>query len=120
MNNKHVRLLQLATRVASRRGEDDIREYYLGAVAIRDDGAIVSSRNGPAKDVCPPCHAEARVLKKAGAGAILYVARIRSDGSWALAMPCRTCMKLIRRRKVKAVYYTVEPGRYECITLCGQ
>lgn len=111
-------MLRLAAEVAASRGELDLREYLLGAVAIRTDGVIVSSKNGPANNVFPPCHAEARVLRKAGAGAILYVARVRrGDGSWGLAMPCKACMRLIRRRHVVAVYYTVTDDCYERITL---
>lgn len=115
--NKHEKLLHLAVYVGRDRGELDLREHLLGAVAIRADGVIVVAHNGPAKNVYPPCHAEARILKKAGPNAILYVGRANRSGEWALAMPCRNCMRLIRQRHVRVVYYTVAPNAYEWITL---
>lgn len=115
--NRHEKMLALAAHVSRHRGEHDLREHTVGAVAIRRDGAVVKSHNGPAPHVYPLCHAEVRCLKKAGVDAILYVARIHRNGEWALAMPCRNCMRAIRRMHVRAVYYTVSPGVYEYITI---
>jgi tRNA(Arg) A34 adenosine deaminase TadA len=115
--NRHEKMLTLAAKAGRHRGEFDMREHTVGAVAIRRDGVVVCSRNGPAPHVYPKCHAEARCLKKAGSDAILYVARVHRNGEWALAMPCQNCMRAIRRMHVRVVYYTVSPGMYEYITL---
>lgn len=92
------------------------KHHLLACVAKRKDGATVSSRNGMTRTPCPSVHAEARVLKKAGHGAIIYVAKVqKSTGEWGLAKPCDDCMKLIRNKNVKRVYYTIGPNEYGVI-----
>jgi cytidine deaminase len=108
-------LLELAAEVADRFA-DVKRKAFVGAVAIRQDGVLVSSRNlstiMPSMRV-PSIHAERRVLKKAGIGAIVYVARVKRDGTLALARPCPTCRAMLRSRRIKLVYYTIGPDAWE-------
>ncbi len=107
--------------------KNDRREFWLGCVGIRKDGAIVSSKNGPVnlslpedktvktrKNVFyPNSHAEGRVLRKLGYGGILYVTRIsRLNGGYVLAKPCNMCSVLIKSKRVKKVYYTINNTQY--------
>jgi len=101
--------LNLAAEVADLT-TDIHRKAFVGAVAIRKDGVIVASRNSGIKDPfarCPSVHSEAKVLRKAGYGSIIYVARVKRDGSLALAKPCDTCYYFLKSMKVEAVYYTI-------------
>ena len=53
-------------------------------------------------------------IKKCGAksieGATLYVARIKKNGEYGLAMPCAACYDLIMKCKIKVVYFTNDGG----------
>jgi tRNA(Arg) A34 adenosine deaminase TadA len=96
------------------------KDYSLACIAIRNDGVLVKSINGTVprtlktlkKTALPSAHAEVRVLKKAGKGAILYVARVWRNGDWALSRPCATCRAMIKNRNVKIVYYTIGPSEW--------
>jgi len=103
--------LDLAAKIAL--GGSPKRSFWLGAVAKRKDGAIVVSTNEKVQKPTPTAHAEARVLRKAGKGATLWVGRVmRSDHSWAMAKPCKKCQALIRSMGVVKVYYTISPGNF--------
>lgn len=92
------------------------RAYCIGAVAIRNDGVIVGSSNGYAKDVEKDIHAEARVLRKSGKGCILFIVRVaRKDRSYKLVKPCSSCMAKIRAYKIKKVYYSISNEEYGVI-----
>ena len=97
---------------AAKRWLNDKRAHAVGAVAIRRDGAVVQSRNGSAQEPIPEAHAEFRVLRKAGRGAIVYVARVRKDGSLGLARPCERCQTLIKQLDAE-VYYVTDDGEVE-------
>ncbi len=88
------------------------KNYLLGAVALRKDGVLVYSKNSLVQTPSPSGHAEARILKKAGSGAILWVARVYKDGRWAMAKPCRHCATLIKNKGVKRLYYTMGDNEY--------
>lgn len=105
-----MRLLKQAAKLAE--SGDKRKNHLLAAIAVRQDGAQVSSRNGMTQVPRPSAHAEARVLKKAGHGSVLYVAKVKKTGEWGMAKPCVNCMKLIRNKKVKKVYYTIGPDEY--------
>lgn len=107
--------LLLAAEVADL-SADRYRKAFVGAVAIRCDGVIVSSRNGGVSDPrgrCPSIHSEVRVCRKAGFGATIYISRVKRDGSLALAKPCITCMQALKNHRVEAVYYTVSNDQWE-------
>src|SRR5580693_3718965 len=102
-------LLTIASQVADA-STDRTRKAFVGAVAVRRDGKIVRSRNGSTpypNGKSPSCHAEARTLRKSGYGATVYVARVRRDGSLALAKPCVHCMGSLRAMGVEIVYWTI-------------
>lgn len=107
----------LALQVSSRRSREDLRAHAIGAVAIRTDGTLVKARNG--SDTCPnpAIHAEYRVMRKAGHGAVVYVARRRKDGRIGLAKPCSHCLCTLRNKGASKVYYTVSEQEFDCIHL---
>ena len=100
-----MKYLELAIRIA--KGGTEERNYRIGCVGIRTDGAIVASPNLLTKKPEHTAHAEHRVIFKSDSGVILYVARILRDNTIALAKPCKKCQVLIRNRRVKRVYYTI-------------
>ena len=102
--------------------EDDNRNFWLGAVGIRHDSAIVHAKNGSIScdrtfkrhEKFPYLHAEGRVIRKIGTfGKAIYVSRIsRLDGSFAMARPCGTCSILITSRNIEKVYYSINSNQY--------
>lgn len=110
-----MKLLEVAAKIALGSDNENLhhnRQFLIGSLAERSDGAIVISHNITAQEPTPSAHAEARVLRKADAGCVLYVARVTRDGVWAMSKPCMNCQKLIRSRRVNKVYYTIAPGHY--------
>ena len=114
-------LLKMAAEVALPTSDKDPRNFWLGCVGIRDDGVMVSGRNGATEfsnivenyQLVPNAHAEGRVLRKLGKKGILFVARVsRKDHSLAMAQPCGMCQVRIRAAKVKKVYYTINDNQY--------
>lgn len=93
--------------------KNEEKNFLLGCIALRKDGAYVYSINETvSQEKTPSAHAEFRALRKAGHGSILWVARILKNGTWAMAKPCQSCATLIINKKVEKVYYTVSPGKY--------
>lgn len=84
---------------------DPRRNALVGCVALRQDGAVVVATNVRTKDPHPHAHAEWRALRKAGRGAILFVARVTRDGALACAKPCLSCQRRIERMKAR-VFHT--------------
>lgn len=102
-----------------------IEEYYkrnflLGCVGIRRDGAIVSAKNGAVISstfdqyrIISDAHAECRVLRKLGKGGVLYVSRVlKKDGTYAMAKPCKVCSARIQHAKVQKVFFTIDQEHY--------
>lgn len=117
MNNKIFSYFEIAGRLAL--SKSDNRHYVLGAIAIRNDGAIVKSINSPVPEPTRLMHAEYKVCRKIDAGATVYVARMKCvDGKLVFAMsrPCHDCNKLLKSKKVKKVYYTIGPDEFGTIT----
>jgi tRNA(Arg) A34 adenosine deaminase TadA len=88
------------------------RQYKIGAVGIRADGAIVASSNIPHRTPEPRAHAETRLARKLDWGSVVYVVRILSDGQLANARPCKSCRAALRGRGVKRVYYSIGEKEY--------
>lgn len=120
-----LNMLKLAAKIAVPVTDADCRNFWLGCIGIRNDGVLVSSRNGSiqhmfSKSLDPneadkSCeyHAEGRALRKMDKGGILYVARVsRKDGSFVMARPCNLCQSKIRAKKISKVYYTVNQNQY--------
>lgn len=92
------------------------RQHRIGCAIVRRDGAIVASRNAPARNKEPQCHAEARALRKAGSDArFVMIVRVKRDGSLGMAMPCKNCQNLLRARRAKRVVYTDTSGRLKTL-----
>jgi len=107
---------QIAKKIAL--SKKDKRAFLMGALAIRKDGVIVGALNGPVKTPEPWAHAEARLSRKMGYGATVYIVRVlRTGGRFAIAKPCETCMNIMRSRKVKKIYYTIDNNSYGVINL---
>jgi cytidine deaminase len=113
-------LLLLAAKISLPTNDKDIRDFWLGCVGIRRDGAMVFSKNGAVYStkvddyqLIPSSHAEGRILKKLDRGSIIYVARVkRRDKTLAMASPCGMCRVRIRGRGVKKVFYTINENQY--------
>ncbi len=110
LKRKIWRNLKIAGLVAQRK--DDRRDYLLGVFAVRSDGTGITASNGPAQNKTREVHAEYRASKKLDYGAVIYVTRVRADGSFGNAKPCRACRKALKSKKVKRVYYTISPKKY--------
>jgi tRNA(Arg) A34 adenosine deaminase TadA len=93
------------------------RHYRVGAVGIRTDGAVVTASNIVSRTPNPLAHAEARVTKKLDWGSTVYVVRIHSDGTLALARPCRRCQGAMRLRGVKRCYYSISDSEWGIFNL---
>ena len=96
---------------------EDCRRYRLGAVGIRKDGAIVVSRNIPTRYPEPSAHAESRLARKLDRGAIVYVVRITASGKLTLARPCVSCIRILKSKGVKKVFYSINEKEYGCVIL---
>lgn len=82
------------------------RAHMLGAVGVRRDGAVVIAYNLASKEKEPRAHAEARLSRKLDVGSVVYVARVLRDGTFGIAHPCPTCMRILRAKGVQRVFYT--------------
>ena len=111
MRRKIWNYFELAGRMAV--SKKDRRTYLIGAVAIRGDGTLVCSMNGPTPQPTREVHAEYKVCQKLDYGATIYVARIKvGNGNFGNAKPCQVCRKILRSKKVKKVYYTISHNEY--------
>ena len=105
-----INMFQLALRAALKRSDCamDRRTFFVGAVGIRHDVAIVHARNEATEEPKPSAHAEARLCRKLGMNApVVYVARFSfGKNGMALARPCITCMTALKNKKVSRVYFS--------------
>lgn len=108
MRSRYIQLGQLAYDTALR--GSNLRNFMVGAAAIRADGALVSACNGPSTQPHPEAHAEARLCQKLDRGAIVHVVRRRRNGTLACSRPCPKCEHVLRRHGAAHVYYTDEVG----------
>lgn len=92
-----------------------IRRHRLGAIGVRNDGAIVRANNLPHRLPEPNAHAEARVVRKLDFGSTVFVVRVLRDGSLTLARPCKTCQATMKFRGVKRCYYSINDTEYGVI-----
>lgn len=60
-------------------------------------------------------HAEMNVLRFAKPGDTMEVLRFKKSGGWAMAKPCRHCIKYIEEAGIKKVRYTNCDGDWEII-----
>lgn len=112
------RNFRLARRVALKGdSKDATRQFRLGAVGIRSDGAVVTASNVPNRHPEPNAHAETRVTKKLDWGSTVYVIRLHADGTLATARPCKKCQSAMRLRGVKYCYYSISENDWGRLTL---
>jgi tRNA(Arg) A34 adenosine deaminase TadA len=114
-------MINLAAKAAMTSDPFDQRNYLLGAIGIRKDGTVVSSKNGAVFSTLtfadnwtiPTAHAEVRLCRKLGRGGIVYLARVaRKDGSLVMSRPCNMCRTILKSHYVKKVYYSINSKQY--------
>jgi deoxycytidylate deaminase len=99
------------------KGVGGAKGYRLGATLVKNSQVVSVGYNQykthPALapySLYPYLHAESHAILRHGTdncnGLHLYVARIRRDGSFAMAKPCRPCRDLIMDVGIRKVYYT--------------
>lgn len=116
IREKIFNYFQIAAMTA--RSKADERTFFLGAVGIRKDGAMVKALNGPTQIPNRLAHAEARLCRKLDVGSVVYVARVSvSTGQFAISKPCNSCVKIMKSKGVKKVYYTIGPDHYGVMEL---
>ena len=93
------------------------KSFSLAAVALRGDGVLVSSVNGWNTDIEPKAHAEGRIIRKIDGNSVVYVARIKKDGTVGLARPCPACQRLLRSKRVQEVFFTVSGNSWGSLNL---
>ncbi len=114
---KTERLLDLAAGVALSRIERT-QNFRLGAVGIRGrDGVLVSGYNELAPEPTWQVHAEARLCMKLTPGSVVAVVRLLANGNWAMAKCCHSCERLLRRKGVKTVHYSIAPNEFGTLHL---
>lgn len=91
--------------------------FILAAVGVRTDGATVVSVNGWNTDVEPKHHAEGRAARKLNTGSVLYVARVKKDGSVGMSKPCGACQALLKARGICEVHFTIDEASWGTLNL---
>lgn len=88
------------------------------AVGIRNDGAVVYSRNGGQDFPTPSAHAEARLCRKLGKDSpLVLVIRVNKQGQWMMSKPCASCERILRNKEVRRVIYSTSHNKWEQMTL---
>lgn len=101
---------------AAKEGRDLRRQFFLGAIGLRNDGVMVESCNVSAQLQAPTHHAETRLARKLTPGSTVWVARVsKLTGGWALAKPCPNCERRLRLAGVDRVVYTIGDDEYGTI-----
>ncbi len=114
----HAKYFRLARQTAMRGDTKEAnRQYRIGAVGIRKDGAIVCSSNIPHRTPRPEAHAESRLSRKLDWGATVYVVRVLSTGRLSVARPCKNCEAALRRKGVKKVVYSISDTEHGVMEL---
>lgn len=117
-----LKLIEMAAKIALPSDYvSDRRGFFIGAVGIREDGALVSAKNGAVEfegtvenyQLIPNAHAEPRVIRKMGKRGTLYVARVlKGTKSFAMSRPCIICLPFLRAFQVKKCYYSINDYQY--------
>lgn len=104
-------------KAAKRAAKGSKRNYRLAALGIREDGTEVYCPNGNPQYPTLYSHAEKRLCRKLDKGASVYVVRVGANGNYRMARPCARCQYVMRKRKVKRVFYTISENEYGVIEL---
>ena len=97
----------MAVRLARGQGNPNNKHFMLSAVGKRYDGSLLISSNIRTAHPIHHAHAEHRLLRKAGYGATLWIARVDRNGNICIAKPCERCEALCKNMKVKRVFYSI-------------
>jgi tRNA(Arg) A34 adenosine deaminase TadA len=104
--------LRFAASLAAKRKCDN-QGFYVGAVGIRNDGALVHAFNGSGNHPIAQGHAETRLSRKLDVGSIVYVARYSfGTHNLVIAKPCKNCERVLQSRGVKKIYYSIQNNEY--------
>lgn len=108
--------LKVASEIA-KQGENE-RTFFIGCVGIRaSDNALIYAYNGKVDKPNPEIHAEVRACKKLTPGSVLYIARILKSGEFALARPCKNCIRVLKNKSIKKVYFSINNFEFGQIDL---
>lgn len=105
----------MLTRCIELAASDKIsKSFLLGCIIKRaSDDVLVYSLNGHSEFPNASSHAEARALRKANKGSVLWVGRcLRDKKTWAMSKPCITCSTQIINAGIHKVIYTIGPNNY--------
>lgn len=117
MKRRRELYFKLAARTAL--SKLDHRKFFMGAVALRNDGTIVTSANvRNTSDKNNVHHAEYRLSSKLDKGAEVYVVRIsKKTGGYCMARPCAACQTSLQQHGVYRVYYTISDTEWGVMDL---
>ena len=115
MANFIDKMFKIAAKNAIKENSDYRRKAMIGAVGIRNDGAIVCSKNLPNNAQLHEIHAERLLSAKLDKGATVFVARVNRNGDYCNSRPCFTCERTLRLKGIKKVYYTITNEEYGVI-----
>ena len=111
--DKKMMMIAASVAVKCQDKSIDNRSFLLGAVGLRSDGVIVTSRNIASTDCAPNHHAETRLIRKLTPNSTVWVARVsKKDARWALARPCTGCQRRLQSAGVSRVVYTIGPDEW--------
>jgi len=117
LGNKYIQAARVAALASP--GAGGKNGYRLGAIIVNTKTKTIEA----AKFNClkshpklckhfkyPYLHAEAHAILSLGLfsclNKIMYVVRVKRDGSYAMAKPCKSCQNLIKEVGIKDVYYS--------------
>lgn len=116
MKSKVWNYFDIAAKLAVKRRDD--RCFYLAAMARRKDQALVVSANGaPWNEPAKSSHAEFKLSKKLDYYSTVYIVRVKiGTMEYGMSRPCSSCMQALQSKKVKKIYYTIDPETFGCIS----
>lgn len=113
-----LRFFELAKKLAVKSNH---RAHPLGSVLVQKNRVISVGFNTlrthtKSNNNFKTTHAEFSALFgidfKATRGSILYVVRIKKDGSVGMSRPCTFCQELIQAAGIKGVFYSIDNNPY--------
>ncbi len=109
--NKITRHFALAAKAACKETTHR-RKALIGAVGVRNDGAVVSAKNLPNPNLNPRVHAEYLLCRKLDDNAVVFVVRLTRTGVYGNSRPCIHCQIAMRQKGIKKCYYTINETEY--------
>lgn len=88
------------------------KTFFLYTVGVRKDQAVVGASNLVSDYPNRLVHSEARVARMLDYGATLFVVRMRTDMSLAMARPCEHCQKALQLKQVEKAFYTISDHEF--------